>query len=304
MTMAEFSMVEELAFLIKDNLSCKHLVLSVEEMLIDFLQNNTSLDGIIELEPMSPYHRLMLHRLADIFGFAHESVGEGDDRHLVLQRCPDSSIPLVLVSDILLQYDEYQPPTSSAQILKRKANKARVASSAPLLPVEEREAAYLAARERIFSLYDDCKEEPVTPKPRTIPVAARRMIAHALGQRISSSGPPDLGGSHQDPTQKTAVNASGLSDSAVGSQEGSSSQRVGSQERKANVRVSHSEMKEQRKAPIKASEGSGFLGTGSEEQDVGVRSLERERAGAARRIFANALGLGSARNSRPSQTME
>ncbi|CAA6667952.1 unnamed protein product [Spirodela intermedia] len=290
--MAEFSMVEELAFLIKDNLSCKHLVLSVEEMLIDFLQNNTSLDGIIELEPMSPYHRLMLHRLADIFGFAHESVGEGDDRHLVLQRCQTHQcIPLVLVSDILLQYDEYQPPTSSAQILKRKgstpANKARVASSAPLLPVEEREAAYLAARERIFSLYDDCKEEPVTPKPRTIPVAARRMIAHALGQRISSS-----------------VNASGLSDSAVGSQEGSSSQRVGSQERKANVHVSHSEMKEQRKAPIKASEGSGFLGTGSEEQDVGVRSLERERAGAARRIFANALGLGSARNSRPSQTME
>lgn len=201
-------------------------------------------------------------------------------------------------------------------IVLSAAIKPRVASSAPLLPVEEREAAYLAARERIFSLYDDCKEEPVTPKPRTIPVAARRMIAHALGQRISSSSPPDLGGSHQeDSTQKPKVNPNALSESAVGSEGGSSSQRVGSQERKAYVkevprsppaRPSHSEMKAQRKAPIKASEDSSFLGAGSDGQDVGVRSLERERerAGAARRIFANALGLGSARNSRPSQTME
>lgn len=33
--------VEELASLIKDNLSCKHLVLSIEEALINFLQNDT-----------------------------------------------------------------------------------------------------------------------------------------------------------------------------------------------------------------------------------------------------------------------
>lgn len=33
--------VEELASLIKDNLSCKHLVLSVEEALVNFLQDDT-----------------------------------------------------------------------------------------------------------------------------------------------------------------------------------------------------------------------------------------------------------------------
>ncbi|PKU86838.1 hypothetical protein MA16_Dca022498 [Dendrobium catenatum] len=33
--------VEELAFLIKDNLHCKHLVLSTEEALISFLQNDS-----------------------------------------------------------------------------------------------------------------------------------------------------------------------------------------------------------------------------------------------------------------------
>lgn len=33
--------VEELASLVKDNLSCKHLILSVEEALVDFLQSDT-----------------------------------------------------------------------------------------------------------------------------------------------------------------------------------------------------------------------------------------------------------------------
>lgn len=28
-----------------------------------------SADGILELEPMDPYSRLLLHRLADIFGY-------------------------------------------------------------------------------------------------------------------------------------------------------------------------------------------------------------------------------------------
>lgn len=32
--------VEELAFLIKDNLPCKHLVLSIEEALVNFLQDD------------------------------------------------------------------------------------------------------------------------------------------------------------------------------------------------------------------------------------------------------------------------
>ena len=27
-----------------------------------------SLDGVMELEPMNPYERLLVHRLADIFG--------------------------------------------------------------------------------------------------------------------------------------------------------------------------------------------------------------------------------------------
>ncbi|XVF06933.1 hypothetical protein REPUB_Repub06bG0093800 [Reevesia pubescens] len=120
MSGTQFAMVEELAFLVKDNLPCKHLLLSMEEAFINFLQDDTSSDGILELEPMNSYNRLLLHRLADIFGFAHESIGEGDDRHLVLERCPETSIPSILVSDILWQCDEPQSLPTSCHILTRE----------------------------------------------------------------------------------------------------------------------------------------------------------------------------------------
>ncbi|XP_078433284.1 uncharacterized protein LOC144704662 isoform X2 [Wolffia australiana] len=214
---------------------------------------------------MSSYNRLMLHRLADIFGFAHESVGEGDDRHLVLQKCPDSSIPLVLISDILSDYDGYQPPTSSGFILKRASSPKEIgrkfSSLAPFLPIEERESAYDAARERIFSMDGGKWEEQVNHKPRPVPDAARRMIAHALGQRMPSS----------NSSEKSTVNSG----------EVSSNQRDGTHKGKALRTVPV-------KSPIKVSENRSPLET---------EKLERERTRAARRFFANSLGLGSARRS-------
>ncbi|KAL6345081.1 hypothetical protein AAG906_013564 [Vitis piasezkii] len=146
--------VEELAFLIKDNLPCKHLVLSIEEALVNFLQDDNSLDGVMELEPMNPYERLLVHRLADIFGFAHVSIGEGDERHLTLERCPETRqcIPSILVSDIIWQYQESQPPTMSHQLLRRNEASQRICAA----------------------------------EARNVPVVARRMIAHALGHRINS----------------------------------------------------------------------------------------------------------------------
>lgn len=50
----------------------------------------------------------------------------------------------------------------------------------------EREAAYLAARERIFSMDARTVAEPVRQKPRSVPIVAQRMIAHALGQKMKS----------------------------------------------------------------------------------------------------------------------
>ncbi|PSS05044.1 R3H domain-containing protein [Actinidia chinensis var. chinensis] len=189
MSMTEFAMIEELAFLVKDNLPCKHLVLSMEESFVNFLQDNPSSDGVLELESMNAYNRLLLHRLADIFGFSHQSVGEGDDRHLILERCPETLIPSVLVSDLLWQYDELQLPITSHRLLKRNEASPALKAEKTAAPfsLEEREVAYKAARERIFTRYAGEMSEPMQQKPRSIPVVALHMIAHALGGRINSS---------------------------------------------------------------------------------------------------------------------
>ncbi|RLN42735.1 R3H domain-containing protein 1-like [Panicum miliaceum] len=84
MATTQFAMVEELASLIKDNLHSKHLILSTEEALIAALQQLRCADDVdgdsdggeedaaadtIELQPAGAYHRLLLHRLAEIYGY-------------------------------------------------------------------------------------------------------------------------------------------------------------------------------------------------------------------------------------------
>jgi hypothetical protein len=67
----------------------------------------------------------------------------------------------------------------------------------PAISLEEREAAYQAARERIFSERasvspDTSLEQRETQRSRPVPVVARRMIAHALGkpQVLTADSPP------------------------------------------------------------------------------------------------------------------
>lgn len=274
-------MVEELAFLIKDNLQCKHLVLSTEEVFIDFLQDDTSLDGVMELKPMNPYNRLLLHRLADIFGFSHESVGEGDDRHLILERCPETSIPSILVSDFLGQYDDYQYPSTSHQLLRRTEVSPVLKTKTPSYQysLEEREAAYMAARERIFSMDDSEVKESVNQKPRNVPVVARRMIAHALGQRIKP--------------HNTSVEASQETNLQSG-------QRVNSlaKPKDGNPNKSASPHSE-RKVPQKPADNkstNGKMSQNGRNGSVCKNNLKEEHMGAAKRMFAHALRQNSGKD--------
>ncbi|XP_062004595.1 uncharacterized protein LOC133721869 isoform X1 [Rosa rugosa] len=314
MSMTQFAMVEELASLVKDNLSCKHLILSVEEALVDFLQSDTSSSGVLQLEPMNSYNRLLLHRLADIFGFSHESVGEGEERHLVLERCPETSIPSILVSDILWQYDEPESPMTSHLLLKRSEAPPVLRKKSPPLQhsLEEREAAYLAARERIFSRDLGEVKESVTQRQRNVPVVARRMIAHALGKRINPSS--------QDATHEDCNASRGLSDklNCQGKVEVETNliveachqtltpldQNVNScGEVKKNNRSlnasppSLSERKTSQKQDDKISGAvssisqNGRKGHGADEEDI-----KREHLGAAKRMFAHALGMRSGKN--------
>ncbi|KAF9599430.1 hypothetical protein IFM89_037196 [Coptis chinensis] len=97
---------------------------------------------------------------------AHESVGEGDDRHLILETSPESSIPSVLVSDILWQCNDYQSPVASHQLLRRTEALPAAKNNPTSLgtTLEEREAVYLAAHERIFSEDDGGIRESIAPK--------------------------------------------------------------------------------------------------------------------------------------------
>jgi len=53
--------------------------------------------------------------------------------------------------------------------------------------LKEREAAYRAARERIFSGDDAKGNDRSHMKCRQAPVVAQRMIAHALGQKVQNT---------------------------------------------------------------------------------------------------------------------
>ncbi|GMP67937.1 hypothetical protein CsSME_00027738 [Camellia sinensis var. sinensis] len=304
MSLTQFAMVEELAFLVKDNLPCKHLVLSMEEAFINFLQDDPSSDGVLELEPMNAYNRLLLHRLADIFGFSHHSVGEGDGRHLILEHCPETSIPSVLVSDLLWHYDELQPLTTSHQILRR--NKASPVSKAETTTVqsslEEREAAYLAARERIFTRYDSDTNEPTKQKPRSIPVVARRMIAHALGRRINPSNqvvsPRDsteYGEQTDDMTiqEKEQCNNIHLSMKTHKENPYPRKPKVGNLNDSASL---HTEKKVALRPADKTPTKSGISRPRRSEIGVHKDNLKEEHAGAAKRMFAHALGLQPAKD--------
>ncbi|KAK9141100.1 hypothetical protein Scep_010781 [Stephania cephalantha] len=289
MSTTQFAMVEELSSLIKDNLTSKHIVLSVEEILVDFLKNDTSTDGLLELEPMSPYNRLLLHRLAEIFGFLHESVGEGDDRHLILERCSESSIPSILVSDLLYEYDEYQSPTSPHQLLRRKDTSPALKTDPSSLrsSLEERQAAYLAARERIFSVDDNKVKESVTPKPRNVPVVARRMIAHALGQRISNSSIENV---KVPGFEEHERNIKELSIKETNGSHPDQQSSISPEPQSQKVR-SPQEQKVNRKPANNKSVSVDAKLTGSTVRSVSDESLKKEHLGAAKRIFANALRL-------------
>ncbi|KAL8166263.1 hypothetical protein V2J09_007762 [Rumex salicifolius] len=289
MSLTEFAMVEELAFLIKDNLPSKHLVLSVEEALVNFLQDDARADGILELQPMDSYHRLLVHRLAEIFGFAHESIGEGSDRHIVLKCCPETSLPSILVSDILYQQDMYQSPPTPHEILKRDdgSRVLKIKSARTSTTLEEREEAYLAARCRIFSMADDDDNprEAIRQRPRHVPAAAQRMIAHALGQRINPSSPirgMDRGKFNADSKPPESEG------NCQGHSEGPTEAISGTGEQLESDKPCS---KDCNKASNTKSAAISANGNGSHSID----KMKRENLGAAKRMFTQALGIQSSR---------
>ncbi|PIM99532.1 hypothetical protein CDL12_27975 [Handroanthus impetiginosus] len=270
MSLTQFAMVEELAFLVKDNLPCKYLILSVEDALVNFLQNDTSLDGVLELKPMNSYNRLLIHRLADIFGFSHQSVGEGEERHLILERCPDTAMPAILVSDFLSQSNEMQSPMTF-EVLRREevipGQRDNVGSESSL---KERETAYFAARERIFSP-DACQMNLIKERPKKDPVVARRMITRALGQ------PKDIDSSNEQKNKSLSAKHSTTCTTS-----------------KVHKFSGFQSTNSVRRGPQQSSDltlTKGSSAAEEKESNTQENHLRSEHMGAAKRLFANALGM-------------
>lgn len=161
------------------------------------------------------------------------------------------------------------------------------------ISLEEREAAYLAARERIFSMEEEVG--PAKQKPRSNPVVARRMIAHALGQRIEPPPPRLLTGEEKDEedlsletyyyqqqtnilvsSENLTTNSINNNYSSYGKQKVSVPQKQGAAGEK----------------------GKNEISGGSVRKD----NMKEQHMGAAKRMFANALGFHSTRRDMKQQT--
>ncbi|XP_073293424.1 uncharacterized protein [Primulina huaijiensis] len=299
MSDTQFAMVEELASLVRDNVPCKHLILSMEEMLVNFIQDDgTSLDGVLELEPMNPYNRLLIHRLAEIFGFSHKSIGEGEDRHLILERCPETSIPSILVSDLLWHSIDVQSPMVLDIFKQKVVIQDQRDYSVTESSLEERRTAYLAARERIFS-EDACDVKLAKNRPRHDPVVARRMITRALGRTNKAANHEfSLNAEYERAAKdvKSQLNEAGVVNSSAELETKSPSAKH--PRSKTTPKVEKSSGSKLSDATSKASlrtnklvqteEGSAV---GRAENQAQERNLRNEHVGTAKRLFANALGI-------------
>jgi len=167
--------------------------------------------------------------------------------------------------------------------------------------LEERKAAYLVARERIFSMKLEEAKEPGEQKPRSVPVVARRMIAHALGQRIHTNNQNGLASDNMnDGGLKDELNArdksSEVSNLTKDSEEilclrrnpnnrirNSSSSNASSNDKRNDQTPVHQEL------PL-------FSQDTKQGQTVNKDHMKKEHLGAAKRMFAHALGVQSGKD--------
>lgn len=158
--------------------------------------------------------------------------------------------------------------------------------------LEERKAAYLVARERIFSMNLEEVKEPGEQRPRGVPVVARRMIAHALGQRIHAK---DQNGLASD-SMKDRVLTGEFNTQDKNSEEPiqlrrNSTGRIGntSSSNAASLNKRNDRTPAEKDLPQFSQDGKGG-------HSVSEDYMKKEHLGAAKRMFAHALGVQSGKD--------
>lgn len=172
--------------------------------------------------------------------------------------------------------------------------------SPPQRTFEEREAAYLAVRERIFMMHIGEDSEPEKPKPRCDPVVARRMIAHALGKRINSS--PEATTNHSKEQGSVANNAYVQANELK--EPDSTVEVVNKTKLQPDQCVNSKNEAGKNRNPIRSSARGSNAAAPKMKADksspkascVDNEYLKREHLGAAKRMFSQALGKQSRKN--------
>lgn len=170
--------------------------------------------------------------------------------------------------------------------------------------LEKRKEAYLVARERIFSMNLEDVKGPVEQKPRCDPVVARRMIAHALGQSIHSKNQDGLPNNSMKDGMGTDVlhdqNKNSKESNRMEDSEESVEMKRNSVNRIRNDSSSNASSFDERNVD-KLSEVSR---SGKHGNGVSNDHIKRENFGAAKRIFAHALGVHPGKNASVSRSRE
>ncbi|GMF09398.1 unnamed protein product [Phytophthora lilii] len=137
-------------------------LLKFEDQIVRFLRNPR--EPHLNFPPLSSYHRLIVHRLAQRCGLEHQTADynpyeNSSARVVTLFKTPQSAVPRVLLID--LSADRQAPavtPASAPRIMMRKrsaprpgANGGRGNGADKATPsLQDRERAYAEARARIF----------------------------------------------------------------------------------------------------------------------------------------------------------
>jgi hypothetical protein len=150
----------------------------------------------------------------------------------------------------------------------------------PAASLKERQAAYRAARERIFSTDNAEGKDTSLTKSRHVPVVAQRMIAHALGKKVH-----DL--------TDTVVSTEGKGKQLMNQSNIPTISRknfipVTSDNRESSyVRNGNSNAAARNSSQTPSSQRCGS----DNRRVVSAENLKKEQTGAAKRMFAHALGL-------------
>ncbi|KAJ8564344.1 hypothetical protein ON010_g7004 [Phytophthora cinnamomi] len=142
-------------------------LLKFEDQIVRFLKNPR--EPHLNFPPLSSYHRLIVHRLAQRCGLEHQTADynpyeNSSARVVTLFKTPQSAVPRVLLID--LSADRQTPPVTPAsapRIMMRKrsaprpgANGGRGNGADKATPtLQDRERAYAEARARIFGEDND-----------------------------------------------------------------------------------------------------------------------------------------------------